>query len=238
MGADSTKRNTAFQGTPQVTETALRGRQAEARRNDAAILAAARAVLMDDPDASIAAVVERAGVNVASLYRRFASKEDLLRRLCGDGLLTYAGIARRAVEHMERDDADVWQSFVRFMEEIVAADTHALTIRLAGRFRPTEEEQRNAAEAFRLNERLVRRAQEAGVLRDDIGPHDLSFVFEQVSNLKGATPERTAEIRARFLALQLDGLRAPARTPLPGPAATGEELRARWDPPPRRPPRG
>jgi len=63
-----------------VTETALRGRQAEARRNDAAILAAAQAVLMDDPNASIAAVVERAGVNVASLYRRFASKEALLRR--------------------------------------------------------------------------------------------------------------------------------------------------------------
>jgi hypothetical protein len=59
-------------------------------------------------------------------------------------------------------------------------------------------------------------------------------VFEQVSNLRGATPRRTAELRARFLALQLDGLRAPARTPLPGPPTTGEELRARWDPPPRR----
>jgi AcrR family transcriptional regulator len=77
MGADSTKRNTAFHGTPQVTGTALRGRQAEARRNDAAILAAARAVLMDGPNASIAAVVERAGINAASRYRRFASKADL-----------------------------------------------------------------------------------------------------------------------------------------------------------------
>jgi AcrR family transcriptional regulator len=217
-----------------MSEPALRGRQAEARRNDEAILAAARAVFVDDPDASIADVVARAGVNVASLYRRFASKEELLRRLCGDGLLTYIDIARRAVEDSERDGADPWQSFVRFAEEIVAADTHALTIRLAGRFRPTEEEQRNGAEAFGLNERLVRRAHEAGVLRDDFGPHDLSFVFEQISNLRGSTTRRTAEIRARFLAVQLDGLRAPARTLLPGPPVTGEELRARWDPPPRR----
>ncbi len=211
-----------------MSEPALRGRQAEARRNDEAILTAARAVFVDDPDAPVAAVVARAGVYVASLYRRFPSKVELLRRLCGDGLLTYIDIARRAVEDIERDGADPWQCFVRFTAEIVAADTHALTIRLAGRFRPTEEEQRNAAEAFGLNERLVRRAHEAGVLRDDFGPHDLSFVFEQISNLKGSTPLRTAQIRARFLALQLDGLRAPARTPLPGPPTTGEELRARW----------
>ncbi len=214
-----------------MPEPALSGRQAEARRNDAAILAAARVVFMADPDAPISAVVTQAGVNVSSLYRRFASKEDLLRRLCGDGLLAYAQIARRAVEHIERD-GDPWPVFVRFMEEIVEADTHALTIRLAGRFRPTPDEQRNAAEAFELNERLVRRAQDAGVLRDDVNPHDLSYVFEQVSNLRGATTERTAEIRARYLALQLDGLRAPARHPLPGPPPTGEELRDRWEPRP------
>ena len=78
------------------------------------------------------------------------------------------------------------------MEEVVEADTHVLTIRLAGRFRPTEDEQRNAVEAAVLNDRLVGRAQAAGVLRPDIDPHDLSVVFEQVSHVTAATPPRNS----------------------------------------------
>jgi AcrR family transcriptional regulator len=223
-----------------VPDRALPGRRAEARRNDEAILAAARAVFVADPDAPVSAVVDQAGVNVSSLYRRYASKEDLLRRLCGDGLLTYVAIARRAVEDIEREDSDPWAVFVRFMEEVVEADTHALTIRLAGRFRPTEVEQRNAVEAAVLNDRLVARAQAAGALRPDIDPRDLSFVFEQVSHVTAASAPRTAELRARYLALHLDALRARGRTPLPGRPPSQGELRARWDPRPgrRQPPWG
>jgi AcrR family transcriptional regulator len=213
-----------------VVDGVLSGRQAEARRNDEAILAAARAVFVADPDAPVSAVVDRAGVNVSSLYRRYASKEDLLRRLCGDGLLTYIAIARRAVEDMELGQGDPWAIFVRFMEEVVEADTHALTIQLAGRFLPTAVEQRDAVEAAVLNDRLVGQAQAAGVLRPDVDPGDLSFVFEQVSHVTEATAARTAELRARYLALHLDALRAPGRTPLPGRPPSQDELRARWDP--------
>jgi AcrR family transcriptional regulator len=206
----------------------LSGRQGEARRNDAKILAAARAVFVADPDAPIAAVADRAGVNIASLYRRFASKEDVLRRLCADGLLTYLEIARGALVAIEHEGRDPWDAFVRFMEEIVEADTLALTVKLAGRFRPTEDMGRNAAEAFALNQRLVDLAQAAGALRDDLDPNDLSYVFEQVSSLKAPTPQRTVELRARYLALHLDALRAPGRTPLPGPPPSDDDISARW----------
>jgi AcrR family transcriptional regulator len=213
-----------------MSEPALPGRQGEARRNDAKILAAARAVFVANPDAPVAAVAERAGVNIASLYRRFASKEDVLRRLCHDGLLTYVEIARRALDTIERDDREPWAAFVTFMEEIVEADTLALTVKLAGRFRPTEEMGRNAAEAFGLNQRLVGLVQAAGALRDDVDPNDLSYVFEQVSCLKATSPERTAELRARYLTLHLDALRAPGRTPLPGPPPSDDDVSARWRP--------
>jgi AcrR family transcriptional regulator len=206
----------------------LSGRQGEARRNDAKILAAARAVFIADPDAPIAAVAERAGVNIASLYRRFASKEDVLRRLCADGLLTYLEIARRALDAIEHEARDPWEAFVRFMEEIVEADTLALTVKLAGRFRPTEDMGRNAAEAFALNQRLVDLTQAAGALRDDLDPNDLSYVFEQVSCLKAPTSQRTVELRARYLALHLDALRAPGRTLLPGPPPSDDDISARW----------
>jgi AcrR family transcriptional regulator len=209
-------------------EPGLPGRQSEARRNDAKILAAARAVFVANPDAPIAAVAEQAGVNIASLYRRFASKEDVLRRLCADGLLTYLEIARRAVDALEV--LDPWDAFVTFMKEIVEADTLALTVKLAGRFQPTEDMAGHAVEAFTLNQRIVARAQAAGVLRDDVDPNDLSFVFEQVSSVRAPTPERTPELRARYLALHLDALRAPGRRRLPGPPPSDDEISARWRP--------
>jgi AcrR family transcriptional regulator len=213
-----------------MSKARLSGRREEARRNDAAILASAREVFIADPEAPVSAVAEHAGVGISSIYRRFASKEEMLRKLCGDGLELYVEIARNAVEDAA---GDPWEVFATFMKRIVEADTHTLTINLAGSFTPTERERHNAAVAEELNERLVSRAQAAGVLRGDVDPHDLSHVFEQIARVHGTTPERTAELRARYLALHLDGLRAPGWAPLPGPAPTSDEQRARWRPPVR-----
>jgi AcrR family transcriptional regulator len=206
-------------------EPGLSGRRGEARRNDATILESARAVFVADPDAPIAAVAEHAGVGMSALYRRYAGKEDLLRKLCGDGLQLYIDIAAAALED---EDGDQWLVFETFMREIMEADTHTLTIKLAGRFRPTAELGRKARMAEELNERLAARWHAAGVLRRDVGAHDLSYVFEQLAGVQGATADRTDELRARYLALHLDSLRGPGHTRLPGPAPTGEEQRARW----------
>lgn len=206
----------------------LSGRRGEARRNDAAILAAARDVFVADPDAPVSAVAKRAGVGISSLYRRYAGKEELLRKVCSDGLQQYVDIALEAVED---DGSDPWDVFADFMRRIVEADTHTLTINLAGRFTPTELENRNAALADDLNTQLVARAQTAGVLRNDITADDLTYVFEQVAGIRSETPQRTEELRARYLTLHLDALRAPGRTPLPGPPPTSEEQHARWVPP-------
>jgi AcrR family transcriptional regulator len=209
-----------------MPEPALSGRRAQAARNDEMILAAAREVFVVDPDAPVSEVAERAGVGISSLYRRYRSKEALLRKLCGDGLDLYIDIARAAVED---DGSDPWDRFATFMARIVEADVHALTRSLAGRFRPTAELERAARLADELNRHIVVGARAAGVLRDDVHPDDLTFVFEQVASLHGATAERTGQLRSRYLTLQLDGLHAPARTPLPGPPPTSDEQHARWN---------
>src|SRR4051795_7900300 len=89
----------------------LSGRRAQAARNDQLILDAARAVFIADPGAPIAAVAERAGVGISALYRRYASKEDLLRKLCGDGLRRYIAEAEAALA----DVGDPWAAFADFM---------------------------------------------------------------------------------------------------------------------------
>ena len=137
-----------------MSEPPLSGRRREARRNDAAILESAREVFIADPEAPVSAVAEHAGVGISSLYRRFASKEELLRKLCGDGLELYLEIARSAVED---ETGDPWDVFTTFMRRIVEADTHTLTINLAGSFTPTARERRNA-DAGRGAQRPARRA--------------------------------------------------------------------------------
>src|SRR5215218_11451253 len=130
--------------TTGTTSAPMSGRRAEAARNDKLILEAAREVFVSDPGAPIAAVAERAGVGIGALYRRYASKEDLLRRLSSDGLQQYIAAVEDA---LARDDGEPWSAFTEFMRRIVDADTHSLTLRLAGTFTPTEELNRQAARA-------------------------------------------------------------------------------------------
>ena len=207
-----------------AASTPLSGRRAEAARNDQRILDAARTVFVADPGAPIAAVAEHAGVGISALYRRYASKEELLRRLCGDGLKVYIAAATEALA----DDGDPWEAFARFMRRVVDADTHSLTSRLAGTFTPTEELGRDAAAAQELNERLFERTRAAGAIRPDLDVNDLSMVFEQVASVRLGDPGRTGQLRHRYLALLLEAMHAPAATPLPGPPPTWRELTARW----------
>jgi AcrR family transcriptional regulator len=223
-----TERNGLFQGiiTNMDAEDSkpLSGRQAEARRNDRLILEAAREVFVEDPDAPISAVAERAGVGIGALYRRYASKEDLLRRLCADGLRTYIAEAEAALA----DEDDPWAAFAAFMRRVVAADTHSLTLRLAGTFTPTEELYQDSRKAQELNLRLFERTKTAGAIRQDVEVDDLSLLFEQVAAVRIGDEERTRQLRRRYLALLLDALRVPSESPLPGPPPSWEEISQRW----------
>jgi AcrR family transcriptional regulator len=208
----------------EPTSAPMSGRRAQAARNDQRILEAAREVFVADPGAPISAVAQRAGVGISALYRRYAGKEDLLRKLCADGLDLYIAAAEAAVA----DPGDPWSVFAEFMERVVDADTHSLTLSLAGTFEPTEELYGRAEWAQQLNVRLLERAQEAGTVRPDLVVDDLSFLFEQLASLRVSDEQRTRELRRRYLALQLDALRGPPAAPLPGPAPGWEEVRQRW----------
>ena len=118
---------------PPSAAPPLPGRRGQALRNDAVILDAARTVFLSDPKAPIAAVAEHAGVGISALYRRYPSKEDLLRRLCHDGLRRFIAEAESAA-----DDTDPWLAFSKFLQRVVDADVHSLTVHLAGTFTPPQ----------------------------------------------------------------------------------------------------
>jgi AcrR family transcriptional regulator len=204
----------------------MSGRQAEAARNDRRILDSARAVFVADPGAPITAVAKHAGVGISALYTRYGSKEELLRKLCTDGLTIFVLQTQAAIERVKQGE-DHWQVFADFMRHLVDADTSSLTRAFAGKFAPTPEMYALANRSSALSEELFGLIRD--VLRPDLALHDISLVFELVAAVKFADPGRTTELRHRYLALILDGMRAAGRGELPGPPPAWQEISERWN---------
>jgi AcrR family transcriptional regulator len=218
---------TAILSSMGSPERPMSGRQAQARRNDPLIREAAREIFTSTPDAPMSAVAARAGVGISALYRRYASKEDLLREIARDGLQQYLDEAEAAAA----DDRDPWTAFEAFMERLLEAQTVAITMNLAGTFAPDAELIAMAGRAAEINERIVERTKAGGGLRPDVVVDDLSLILEQVSSIRLGGERRTRELRRRYLELFLDGLRSDAADALPGPPPAPHELASRWSPP-------
>jgi AcrR family transcriptional regulator len=205
-----------------MSETALPGRRGQAARNDVVILDAARQVFLVDPKAPISHVAERAGVGISALYRRYPSKEVLLCRLCHDGLRRFIDEAEAAAA-----EPDGWTALTGFLTRVVDADVHSLTVHLAGTFTPTPEMGDDARRANELAAGLVARAHESGRLRRDAVAEDIGMILECCAAIRVDDPERTAQLRRRYLALLVEGL-AAGGPDLPGPPPRPGEMNGRW----------
>jgi AcrR family transcriptional regulator len=215
----------------RVTEGPLSGRRREAARNDVEILAAAREVFVTDPSAPISAVAARAKVGISALYRRYASKDDLLRELARDGLMRYVSELERALTALDNvpgDDLDPWTIYTDCLARILDGGSQALAQRLAGTFTPTADLSELARRAGTLAAAVHEQAQRHGVLRADVTTGDVVLLLETLSAVTVPSADDGAALRRRYLALLLQALHAPAAGPLPGPPADPAQLAARW----------
>jgi AcrR family transcriptional regulator len=166
-------------------------------------------------------------VGIGALYRRYGSKEELLRQLSRHGLTVYMELVEAALA----DTQDPGAAFAEFMREAVIADTHSLTLHLAGRFTPTEDLWRDGDRAAEMTAALLTRTQEAGALRPDITVGDLTMIFEQLAAISVGDAERSLQLRLRYLALFLMALQSsPGSAPLPGPPPAWLEMSTRFAP--------
>lgn len=204
-----------------------RGRQAEAEHNDRRVLDAAREVVAArGPGAPVSAIAERAGVGMGSLYRRYGSKDDLLRHLCTLAMEQSVEAAEVALA-----DGDAWAGLAGYVGACVAQGTGALAS-LAGSIQTTPRMWEISQRGRRLVERLVTRGRRDGALRDDVTALDIAWLIELFGR-QGAAPPGTEDyaVRQRLLAIALDGLRAPGAGPLPGRPPTARHYEQRWQPP-------
>ena len=209
------------------------GRQAEARRNDRAVLDAARDVFAaQGAGAPISAVAERAGVGMGTLYRRYGSKTELLQRMC---VLAMEQGTEAASEALQADDP--WAGLYSYIRACVEMRSGALGS-LAGQIEMTDEMLSTARRGMTRAREVVARAHRAGGLRADVTALDIALLIESFSrrapgpaapnapNAPDDDEERNAQ--TRLLTVILDGLRAPGVTPLPGRAPSAARYVGRW----------
>jgi AcrR family transcriptional regulator len=203
-----------------------RGRQAEAARNDLRVLAAAREVFgTQGPDAPVSAVAERAGVGIATLYRRYGTKEELLQKLTVAAAEQYSAAARAALAV-----PDAWEGFAQYVRDCVAFGPSSLAP-IAGTVAFTTEMREAGDRSNELADAVVARAHEAGVLRADATTVDVFLVIEQFGRRAPAPASGDANARERLVTLVLDGLKArpgEGNSPLPGEAPTLRRYEELW----------
>ena len=98
-----------------------RGLRKDAERNRQRVLEAARELFaVKGMEATLNDVAQHANVGVGTVYRRFATKEELVDAIFADGIDQVVCLAESALQH-----GDSWEGFVWFVEhlcELTATD--------------------------------------------------------------------------------------------------------------------
>jgi AcrR family transcriptional regulator len=183
---------------------ACRPMRADARRNRERILDAARAVFAaSGGEAQMDQIAARAGVGVGTVYRHFPTKDALLAEMVEQRFATFARWAREAAQ-----EPDPWKAFAGHITRCLETTENDLGTQHAmraahGAFVAQEAAERTGLAA--ATEALIVRAQAAGAMRADFSIADVPIVMCGLSS--GMTVHHWDW--RRFLAIVLDGLRAP-----------------------------
>ncbi|ANS65861.1 TetR/AcrR family transcriptional regulator [Streptomyces lincolnensis] len=198
--------------------------RADALRNRERIVAAAREMFTEfGPDVPLDEIARRAGVGNATVYRNFPDRDALVREVV-------CSVMDRTTEAAERalaETGDAFEALERFVHTAADERISALCPMVQSTF---DRDHPDLVAARVRSEELVvalmDRAKAAGQLRPDVDSGDLLIAVAQLSRPPAGTAcFQVDRFIHRHLQLFLDGLRAPARSVLPGAAATLEDLR-------------
>ena len=180
-------------------ERALR---ADAARNRDAIVAVARDVFAEQGlEAPLEAIAARAGVGIATLYRRFPTREKLIAAALVDKVAEYVDAARQALTV-----PDPWAGFAGWVERIceLQADDRGLSDLLSMTLPTDDRIEQLRKIANQRVARLVARAKATGQLRQEFVAEDLLVLLVANASVVHVTRQDAPEAWRRFVGLMLD----------------------------------
>jgi AcrR family transcriptional regulator len=192
----------------------------DAARNVRRILNVARTMLTKNPEATTEEIAQAAGVGIATIYRRFRTREDLIRAVLQEIFTTEIGPILENAKNESDPRAGVFICFEAALRSTARGGgvlatvpaTGAMTIEMAEWFvGPVSQ--------------LIRRGQQEGVLRADIDPESdtLRLLLMLLSVVPTLNPE--SEGWKRYLRLMMDALSLTPTVPLPPAEAVVDPFR-------------
>ena len=175
----------------------------DAVRNAARIIASAQRVFASaGPQAAMEDIAAEAGVGVATVYRRFPTKDALLRVVLDRRFDEVVGAALESAQH-EVDARDALRAALRGAVSFIAGDPQTMAAAMSSGLMTMD----LAHRFFEPVAAIVRRGQDDGVFRDDLATEDVPRI---VLMLVGTLPsfEAGSDGWHRYLDLIIDMLTA------------------------------
>jgi AcrR family transcriptional regulator len=178
-----------------------RPKRADARRNYEKVLAAAREAFAEGGEATaLEEIARRAGVGIGTLYRHFPTRQALLEAL-------YVGeveeVCRSAAE---LETADPWEALTSWVDRFIGyiATKQAFAGELLNYLgHDAALFQTSRAALFTAGEPLLKRAQDAGVVRPDVDIAEVIQMLIGIAKVPASEPGQTEHM----VRIALDGLR-------------------------------
>jgi AcrR family transcriptional regulator len=180
--------------------------RADAERNRERIVAAAQEVFAEwGLNAALEKIARRAGVGIATLYRRFPTRANLIAASFERNMADYAAAAEHALEN-----PDPWVGFSWLINELCAMQAAEAGLKdlITMKF-PTSSAAENLKSQGQASlEQLIQRAQEQGTLRADFVSGDVSMLLLANAGIVTTTREDAQETCRRFASYMIDAFRA------------------------------
>jgi len=185
------------------SDTPMPAKRADAERNRAAILAVARVAFAEpDTDVSMAEISRRAGVGMATLYRNFPGRRELLEALYTDEVDAICAAAETLTKGTAGTKLTIWlQQFLAFSMSKRQIASELLTH--VDRSSPVFNDNRDRVLA--AGRPLLVAAQRARHVRDDLSLEQILDMIIAIASIHG-DPDYLQPI----LRTALDGLRPRA----------------------------
>ncbi|WP_040699813.1 TetR/AcrR family transcriptional regulator [Nocardia vinacea] len=189
--------------------------RADAERNRQRLIVAAREVFAERGlDVPIEDIARHAGVGIATLYRRFPTRADLIAGAFEAKMAAYADAVIDGLA-----EPDPWIGFCRYLERVCAmqAEDRAFANALTMTFPLAKQFEAQRERAYYGFVELLDRAKQAGRLRADFVPEDLVMLLIANAGMVTCTADAAPEAWRRLVAYLIQAFAAPGTGPLPPP---------------------
>jgi AcrR family transcriptional regulator len=171
--------------------------RADAERNRQAIICAAGSVFAAEGTAvTLERIAAQAGVGVGTIYRRFASVDELVAVVLEEKMRRYADRTEQAAEDARERPWEAFRDWVLFILEQQATDLSFSDVTLSDT--GSELFRAEVRRALRASFTLVTRARSAGAIRPDFDHSDLLLLQHANAGIVRGTHRFAPEAWRRF----------------------------------------